>query len=90
MSVIPLQAGQGAGTVAAQTRVKSGDSGGAADRKSSAPRPLLTLQGAAERCAVSVWTVRSWVDSGKLPVVRLPGRLVRVRPEVLESFLEGC
>jgi hypothetical protein len=30
------------------------------------------------------------VDAGKLEVVRLPGRLVRVRPETLAAFLERC
>jgi excisionase family DNA binding protein len=69
--------------------MNSGDSSGTPDRKSSAPSRLLTLQAVAEHCAASVWTVRAWVDAGKLPVVRLPGRLVRVRPEALERFLEA-
>jgi excisionase family DNA binding protein len=71
--------------------MNSGDSAGATDKKSSAPSRLLTLQVVAEHCAVSVWTVRAWVDAGKLPVVRLPGRLIRVRPAALERFLdEAC
>lgn len=80
-------AGHGQGTVVPRARMKSGDSKRAADRQSSA---LLTLQGVAAHCAVSVWTVRAWIDAGKLPVVRLPGRLVRVRPADLERFLEAC
>jgi hypothetical protein len=27
-------------------------------------------------------------ESGKLPVLRLPGRLIRIRPSALEAFLE--
>ena len=51
---------------------------------------LLTLQVAAERCAVSIWTVRAWVDSGRLKVIRLPGRLVRIDPADLDRFIEAC
>jgi excisionase family DNA binding protein len=50
----------------------------------------LTLQAVADHCACSIWTVRAWVDVGKLAVVRLPGRLVRVDPAELERFLEAC
>jgi excisionase family DNA binding protein len=53
------------------------------------PTTLLTLQDCAKVCACSVWTVRGWVDAGKLPVLRL-GRLVRVRPADLEAFLSRC
>jgi excisionase family DNA binding protein len=67
------------------TRMVSGDSRSAADSKSSA---LLTLAAVAQHCACSIWTVRSWVDTGKLRVVRLPGRLVRVRPADLEGFID--
>ena len=76
--------------VASLPRVKSGDSARATDRKSSTPSRLMTFTAVAEHCAVSVWTVRAWVDAGKLPVIRLPGRLVRIRPEDLAAFLEGC
>jgi excisionase family DNA binding protein len=82
-----MSRGQSPGTVAPQARAKSGDPAGARDRKSSA---LLTLDAVAEHCAVSVWTVRGWVDAGKLPVLRLPGRLVRVEAEALEKFLGCC
>jgi excisionase family DNA binding protein len=90
MNVVPLQPGHGQGTVAARSRKNSGDSHGTADRKSSAPGRLLTIQAVAEHCACSPWTVRDWIDTGKLAVVRLPGRLVRIRPDVLEAFLERC
>jgi len=58
--------------------------------KSSAPGRLLTLQDVAEQCACSYWTVREWVNAGKLRVLRLPGRLVRVAPAELDAFLERC
>ena len=44
MTVISLQGGQSQGTVPPRTRIKSGDSGSAGDRKSSAPGPLLTIR----------------------------------------------
>jgi excisionase family DNA binding protein len=56
---------------------------------SSAPR-LLTLREAADYLAVSYWTVRSWVESGKLPHVRLPGsRLLRVERVDLDRFIDA-
>ena len=90
MSISPLRAGQSPGTVAAQARVNGSDSRGARDMKSSASARLLTLQDVAERCACSYWTVREWVDAGKLRVLRLPGRLVRVEPSELDAFLQRC
>ena len=90
MSVVRLRPGQSEGTVAARTRVSSGDAGRPKDAESGAPGRLLTLPDVAERCAVSVWTVRAWVDNGKLPVLRLPGRLVRVEPAALDALLERC
>jgi excisionase family DNA binding protein len=88
--VIALKAGHGQGKVAARTRVNSGDSRGTLPQQTGAPLPLLTLQAVAESCSCSYWTVRGWVDAGKLPVLRLPGRLVRVEPAELARFLEGC
>jgi excisionase family DNA binding protein len=90
VKVLPLPAGQSPGTVAPRSRENSGDSERARDNKSSAPGPLLTFQAVAAHCSVSVWTVRAWVDAGKLPVLRLPGRLVRIRPADLAAFLEAC
>jgi len=58
--------------------------------KSSAPGLLLTLQDVAEQCACSYWTVREWLNAGKLRVLRLPGRLVRVEPSEFDAFLERC
>ena len=87
MTVISLQGGQSQGTVPPRTRIKSGDSGSAGDRKSSAPGPLLTIRDVAALTQVSYWTARGWIESGKLPCLRLPGRLIRVRPAALERFL---
>ncbi|PWU22150.1 MAG: hypothetical protein C5B48_10565 [Candidatus Rokuibacteriota bacterium] len=58
------------------------------DSKSSAPGPLLTIQDVAGYTKTSYWTARGWIESGKLKVLRLPGRLIRVRPSDLEDFLE--
>ncbi len=90
MSLIPLPAGQSQGTVTPRTRANRGDSVGTPDGKSCAPSALMTFGAVAQHCSVPVWTVRAWVDAGKLRVLRLPGRLVRVRPDDLAAFLEKC
>jgi excisionase family DNA binding protein len=84
MSVIRLPAGQNQGAVAPQIRIKSGESRGAQVWKSSA---LLTIKDVAALTQVSYWTARGWIETGKLPVMRLPGRLIRIRPAALERFL---
>jgi excisionase family DNA binding protein len=76
--------GQSLGTVVLKPRINRGDSGGVGDSKSSA---LLTIKDVAALSQVSYWTARGWIESGKLPVLRLPGRLIRVRPSALERFL---
>lgn len=92
-----LGVGMVEGKVPSRTRMNGGDSTGAADTKSSAPRKpraprkpddLMTIQDVADYTRASYWTARGWVESGKLPVLRLPGRLIRVRPSALERFLE--
>jgi excisionase family DNA binding protein len=85
--VLPL-GGQSEGTVPPRARMNGGDSTGAVDGKSSAPGGLLTIQDVAAFTKVSYWTARGWIESGKLPVLRLPGRLIRIRPSALERFLE--
>jgi excisionase family DNA binding protein len=87
MSLIP---GHDQGTVSPRTRKNGGSEGRPPDGKSGAPGRLLTFQAVADHCTVSVWTVRTWVDTGKLAVVRLPGRLVRIDPAELERFIESC
>jgi len=49
---------------------------------------LLTAAQVAEQLSVSVRTVRDWMNRGKLPVVRLPGRPVRVRAVDLARFID--
>jgi excisionase family DNA binding protein len=73
--------------VALRSRVNRGDSGGAVHAHSPA---LLTIPDVASHTKVSPWTVRTWIDSGKLPVLRLPGRLVRIDPAELQRFLDPC
>jgi len=85
--VLPL-GGQSEGKVTSRARMNGGDSKGAGDGKSSAPAGLMTIQDVADYTKVSYWTVRTWVEHGKLPVLRLPGRLIRIRPAALERFLE--
>lgn len=50
-----------------------------------APEPLLDLAAAAARLGVSRWTVRRLIDTGALPVVRLPGRRGVVRRLLVEA-----
>ncbi|MGE0190439.1 MAG: helix-turn-helix domain-containing protein [Planctomycetota bacterium] len=50
--------------------------------------PLLTIPDVASRLNVSVRTVRTWVAAGRLPVVRLGRRCVRVEPAEVERMLE--
>lgn len=50
------------------------------------PDPLMTAEDVAEQCQTSLRTVRRWIATGQLPVIRL-GRAVRVRPEALKVFL---
>jgi excisionase family DNA binding protein len=61
-------------------------------RESSAPSSLMTLKEAAADLSVSYWTVRGWVDAGKLPAVRLPGdgRLVRVERAEVNRLIAAC
>ena len=89
MSVVPFP-GHSEGQVTPRTRMDTGAQDRRTDAKSAAPGRLLTFQAVADRCDVSVWTVRAWVDADKLKVLRLPGRLVRVDPADLAAFLEAC
>lgn len=71
----------------APARMDSGAAGGSVDAKSTA---LLRIQDVADLLRCSAWTVRGMIDAGKLPVVRLPGRLVRVDPSDLAALIAAC
>ena len=49
---------------------------------------LLTAKTAAERLTVSMRTLRAYIASGALPVVRLSARSVRIHPDDLDEFIE--
>src|SRR5262249_9844820 len=58
-------------------------------RGSTASR-LMSYRQAADYLAVSYWTIRGWVESGKLASVRLPGsRLLRVERADLDRFVDA-
>ena len=48
------------------------------------------MREAADYLSVSYWTIRTWVDNGKLRAVRLPGdgRLVRIEVDELDRLIE--
>lgn len=50
---------------------------------------LLTTWQAARYCGVSPYTVRNWVNSGRLPAFRTPGGHRRIRRQDLDAFLEA-
>ena len=50
------------------------------------PEPLLTGQEVADICRVHLRTVRRWIASGELAVIRR-GHVVRIEPSDLRSFL---
>jgi excisionase family DNA binding protein len=51
-------------------------------------RSLLTADEVAEILNVSTRSVRRLIKDGKLPIVRV-GRAVRIRPEALETLIDG-
>jgi excisionase family DNA binding protein len=58
-----------------------------AQRESPPPTRLLRIPEVAERLRVSRRTVQAWIASGRLRVVRLGRRCVRVDPAELARFL---
>lgn len=88
----PEGAGHGAGHGARQARTKAARRPRTLDPESSVAPVLLTIAQAAQRLAVSHWTVREWISSGRLKVVRLPGdgRLVRVELAALDALVAAC
>jgi excisionase family DNA binding protein len=50
----------------------------------------MSYRQAADYLAVSYWTIRDWVESGKLASVRLPGsRLLRIERADLDRFIDS-
>ncbi len=73
--------------------MNTSDSQRGQQRKGSVrPVRLVTMRQAAEYLAVSYWTIRHWVDSGKLRAVRLPGdgRLLRIELDELDRLIAEC
>lgn len=81
-------AGHNAGRPQAGASPNSGPDGRALAQQSSVPPRLLTMRQAAEYLAVSYWTVRGWVESGKLSPVRLGERLIRIERADLDRLIE--
>lgn len=48
----------------------------------------LTLTAAASRLGVSYGTAYRWMREGKLPVLRLPGGIIRVKESGIRQLLE--
>ncbi len=81
------------GKATEQRRMNTGDSQRGQQRKGSVrPARLVTMRQAAEYLAVSYWTIRHWVDTGKLRAVRLPGdgRLLRIEIDELDRLIAEC
>jgi excisionase family DNA binding protein len=57
-------------------------------KKETAER-LLTVAEAREFLGVADRTIRSWIAGGRLPVVRLSSRCLRVRQADLDAFVRG-
>ncbi len=73
--------------------MNTSDSQRGQQRKGSVrPARLVTMRQAAEYLAVSYWTIRHWVDTGKLRAVRLPGdgRLLRIELDELDRLIAEC
>ena len=73
--------------------MNTSDSQRGQQRKGSVrPARLVTMRQAAEYLAVSYWTIRHWVESGKLCAVRLPGdgRLLRIELDELDRLIAEC
>jgi len=75
-----------------QHRMNTGTSGRAEPRQGSVRPHLLTMREAGHYLSVSYWTIRNWVESGKLRAVRLPGdgRLLRIEVAELDRLVEEC
>jgi len=84
-----MRDGQRQDKVGKQGPVKSQDPNRAKDNKGSVRPRLVTMREAGHYLSVSYWTIRHWVDMGKLRAVRLPGdgRLVRIEVAELDRLI---
>lgn len=57
--------------------------------QTTSPSPWLTATEAAAYLRVSPRTLRTWQAEGQVPVVRLPGRLVRFHRDDLDEWARG-
>jgi excisionase family DNA binding protein len=60
--------------------------GGSSIRESTTSTRLLTLKEAADRLAISLPTIRSWVWQRKIEIVKI-GRCVRIREQVISDLI---
>lgn len=51
--------------------------------------PLLTIAEVAARLRLSPWSVRELCKTGKLEVMYLGPKTIRVKPSVLRDYIEG-
>lgn len=65
----------------------SGGGPNRAERRGRARRPLLTLAEAADEIGVSDRTLRRYIASGRLPVIRINRRVLRIHPDAMDKFL---
>jgi excisionase family DNA binding protein len=78
------------GTAGANGRGHGGRTRGVKDAQSSALKRLFTLKESAVYLGVGYGKVRSFVERGLLPVVKLPGgKLIHVTVDDLERFVQA-
>ena len=58
-----------------------------ANPTSTSESDLISYAQAAKKLGVSKRTFAAWVAGGRIPTVRLPGRVRRVRPADLDAFV---
>ena len=58
-------------------------------RPRTEPTRLLTVATVADRCGVSLRSVRRWIADGRLPVHRL-GRAIRIAERDLDRLLDAA
>ncbi len=85
--VDPPQPVQVAVQVPQETRTARRVSKRAQHDESRVPSRLLSLHQAADYLGVSYWTVRGWVETGKLAAIRLGPKLIRVERSDLYRFI---